>query len=174
MSELRRLAHVEALKTLFAGFWACAGWPTPPLIAPFQTMRCFCIAIHIFMAICVLVTSPSSSLALNGFFDESTPPFPPAPPLITLCVTHTLCPLCPCLAAGITRSSAPITAADFLTGSPPASAQYERGGDGSGIDNGAAAYFYGEAVIYGCNGNNCLPHRCGGGTRIFEFLSAEI
>ena len=40
-------------------------------------MRCFCIAIHIFMAICVLVTSPSSSLALNGFFDESTPPLPP-------------------------------------------------------------------------------------------------
>lgn len=40
-------------------------------------MRCFCIAIHIFIIICVLVTSPSSSLALNGFFDESTPPLPP-------------------------------------------------------------------------------------------------
>ena len=48
------------------------------------------------------------------------------------------------------------------------------GGDGSDIDNGAAAYFYGEAVIDGCNGNNCFPHRYGGGMRIFEFLSAEI
>ena len=48
------------------------------------------------------------------------------------------------------------------------------GGDGSDIDNGAVAYFYGEAVIDGCNGNNCFPHRYGGGMRIFEFLSAEI